>query len=46
MKGLGIGLSLAQEIVKLHNGEIHLESEIGKGSTFSVMLPLRTGKTR
>jgi signal transduction histidine kinase len=39
VKGLGIGLSLVQEIVKLHEGEVHLESEVGKGSTFVVKLP-------
>jgi signal transduction histidine kinase len=44
IKGLGIGLSLVQEIVQLHKGEIHLESEIGKGTTFSVMLPLKSDK--
>jgi two-component system phosphate regulon sensor histidine kinase PhoR len=38
-KGLGIGLSLVQEIVKLHGGEVHLESELGKGTTFMVKLP-------
>jgi PAS domain S-box-containing protein len=38
-KGLGIGLSLVQEIVKLHQGEIHLESEVGRGTTFTVRLP-------
>ncbi len=38
-KGLGIGLSLVQEIVKLHHGEIRIESELGKGTTFTVMLP-------
>jgi len=41
MKGLGIGLSLVQEIVKLHNGEIDLESEPERGTTFTVMLPKR-----
>jgi PAS domain S-box-containing protein len=40
-KGLGIGLSLVQEIVKLHRGEIQIESELGKGTTFTVMLPKR-----
>lgn len=38
-KGLGIGLSLVQEIVKLHQGEINLESELSKGTTFTLKLP-------
>jgi PAS domain S-box-containing protein len=38
-KGLGIGLSLVQEIVNLHQGKIHIQSELGKGTTFTVMLP-------
>jgi PAS domain S-box-containing protein len=38
-KALGIGLSLVQEIVKLHGGEIHLQSELNKGTTFTVKLP-------
>jgi hypothetical protein len=39
-RGLGIGLSLAQEIVELHRGQIQIESELGKGSVFTVMLPV------
>jgi PAS domain S-box-containing protein len=38
-KGLGIGLSLVQEIVKLHQGEIQIESELGKGTTFTIRFP-------
>jgi len=38
-KGLGIGLSLVQEIVNLHQGKIHIESELGAGTTFTVMFP-------
>ncbi|MHA1971727.1 MAG: sensor histidine kinase [Candidatus Hodarchaeales archaeon] len=37
--GAGIGLSIAKGIIKLHNGEIYIESELEKGSTFSVFLP-------
>lgn len=37
--GSGIGLSLVQRLVELHHGHIELESEEGKGSTFSVFLP-------
>ena len=38
-RGLGIGLSLVQEIVRLHGGEIELESELGRGTIFTVRLP-------
>jgi signal transduction histidine kinase len=44
VKGLGIGLSLVQEIVKLHRGEVRLESEVGKGTTFTVRLPKNSGR--
>lgn len=37
--GSGIGLSLIQRLVELHHGHIELDSEEGKGSTFSVYLP-------
>jgi len=40
-KGLGIGLSLVQEIAKLHQGEIQIESELGKGTTFTGIFPKR-----
>lgn len=38
LEGLGIGLSLVQEIVKLHNGDISVDSEVGKGTKFTVTL--------
>ena len=37
--GVGLGLSVAQRIVKAHGGRIQVESEVGKGSTFWVYLP-------
>lgn len=39
--GTGIGLSLAQEVIALHGGELSVESELGKGTTFSARLPLK-----
>ena len=39
--GLGMGLYITHEIVKRHGGEITVESEEGKGSTFVVSLPLK-----
>jgi signal transduction histidine kinase/ligand-binding sensor domain-containing protein/DNA-binding response OmpR family regulator len=40
-QGSGIGLSIVKEFVKLHNGSINVESELGKGSCFTVSLPLQ-----
>jgi signal transduction histidine kinase len=42
-KGLGVGLSVAHEIVRLHGGELHVRSEPGQGTTVSVSLPGRAG---
>lgn len=37
-KGTGLGMSIAYDIVKKHNGDISVQSEVGKGSTFTVSL--------
>lgn len=38
--GTGIGLTLAREYVRLHHGEIKVESQKGRGTTFTILLPM------
>jgi two-component system NtrC family sensor kinase len=40
-KGTGLGLSIIYGIVKMHRGDIRVESEPGQGTTFSILLPVR-----
>jgi two-component system NtrC family sensor kinase len=39
-KGTGQGLSIAHNVIQSHGGQLDFDSEIGKGTTFYVRLPL------
>ena len=44
VKGSGLGLSLVRHIAESHGGSVAVESEVGKGSTFRIHLPLTRAK--
>src|SRR5439155_24528271 len=45
-KGSGLGLMIVQRIVRAHGGRIEVESQVGRGTTFRIWLPLHDRKPR
>lgn len=39
-QGYGLGLSIARKIIESYNGSVHVDSTVGKGTTFSIILPV------
>ncbi|MBN1582860.1 MAG: hypothetical protein JXA89_19270 [Anaerolineae bacterium] len=39
-KGIGLGLALVKMLVNVHGGAIYVESAVGRGSTFTIELPI------
>ncbi|MCA9964082.1 MAG: ATP-binding protein, partial [Anaerolineales bacterium] len=39
-RGLGLGLTIAQEVAVAHNGRIQVDSDLGRGSQFTLYLPI------
>jgi len=45
-KGAGLGLTITQKLVQLLKGQLHVESELGKGSVFTVILPFQIPRVK
>jgi two-component system NtrC family sensor kinase len=44
-KGIGLGLSIVYGIIKMHRGQINVQSKLGEGTTFTIQLPIRQPET-
>jgi len=44
VSGFGLGLTYAREIIKFHDGDIEVSSEVGKGTTFQIKIPVKQEK--
>ncbi len=44
-KGTGLGLAIVYGIIKMHRGQIYVDSEVGVGTTFTITLPVKSPTT-
>jgi signal transduction histidine kinase len=44
-KGTGLGLAICRRVVQEHHGTIEIASEVGKGTTVRIVLPVKSGTT-
>ncbi len=42
IKGLGLGLFYVRKIIEMHGGTVEVNSKVGKGSEFTIILPIET----
>ena len=42
--GVGVGLPISQKIIEEHGGRIEVKSNLGKGTEFQIILPIKTSK--
>ena len=44
-EGTGLGMAISYKIIKNHNGDIKVKSEVGKGTCFTIKLPIKNNST-
>ena len=44
-KGIGLGMAICRRIVEAHGGSISVDSTVGKGTTFTLKLPIKTSQS-
>ncbi|MEM7345860.1 MAG: ATP-binding protein [Chloroflexota bacterium] len=44
-EGTGLGMSISKRLIQMHGGDLYFESELGKGSTFTFVIPVEPPPT-